>query len=115
MSKDFALLVDYKYCSGCHSCEVACKNEHHFGLGVNGIKLLEMEPMKIGEGMVDAWDWIYLPVPTALCDHCAARLEKGEEPTCVKHCQAFCLEYGTLDEMQARAAELDRKVCVYLP
>ncbi len=115
MSKEFALLVDYKYCSGCHSCEVACKNEHNFGLGVNGIKLLEMEPMKIGDGMVDAWDWIYLPVPTTLCDHCESRLAEGGEPTCVKHCQAFCLEYGTLDEMQARAAELDHKVCVYLP
>lgn len=115
MSKDFALLVDYKYCSGCHSCEVACKNEHHFDLGVNGIKLLQTEPMKIGEGMVDAWEWIYLPVPTRLCDHCEERLREGKEPSCVKHCQAFCLEYGTLDEMQARAAELQHDVCVYLP
>ena len=97
MSKDFALLVDYKYCSGCHSCEIACKNEHDFPIGVNGIKVLEMEPMKIGEGFHDAWDWIYLPVPTSLCDKCAERLAEGEKPTCVKHCQSFCLEYGPLD------------------
>ena len=115
MSKDSALLVDYKYCSGCHSCEVACKNEHGFPIGQFGIKVLEMPPMKIGEGVVDAWDWIYLPVPTALCDQCASRLEAGEKPTCVKHCQSFCQECGTLEDMQKRAAELDHKVAVFLP
>ncbi len=44
MSKDFALLIDYKYCSGCHACEIACKNELGLGLGQHGIKLLEMAP-----------------------------------------------------------------------
>lgn len=115
MSKDFALLIDYKYCSGCHSCEVACKNEHGFELGLYGIKVLEMTPMKIGEGIENAWDWSYIAMPTALCDHCEARLAAGQKPTCVKHCQSFCLEYGTLDEMNARAAELDHKVAVFLP
>lgn len=54
MSKDFALLIDYKYCSGCHACEIACKNELGLGLGQHGIKLLEMAPQKFGEGQVDA-------------------------------------------------------------
>ena len=33
------LLIDYKYCTGCHSCEVACKN--HLGLktGKWGIRI----------------------------------------------------------------------------
>lgn len=115
MSKDFALLVDYKYCSGCHSCEVACKNEHGFGLGSYGIKLLDTDAMKIGEGAHNAWDWIYLPVPTALCDHCQERIAAGGVPTCVKHCQSFCLSYGTLEEMTAKAAEADHKVSVFLP
>ena len=44
MSKDFALLVDYKYCSGCHSCEVACKNELGLPVGKFGIRVLENKP-----------------------------------------------------------------------
>ena len=89
MSKDFALLIDYKYCSGCYACEIACKNELGLGLGQHGIKLLEMAPQKFGEGQVDAWDWNYIAVPTGLCNRC--------------------------EEMKGRAAELDHKVAVFLP
>lgn len=115
MSKEFALLIDYKYCSGCHSCEVACKNELELAVGQYGIKILEISPQKISEGYVDAWDWSYIAAPTGLCNHCIDRTRKGEKPSCVKHCQAFCLESGTLDEMQKRAAEIDHEVAVFLP
>lgn len=27
MSKSYGLLIDYDYCTGCHSCETACKME----------------------------------------------------------------------------------------
>jgi len=36
------LLIDTEYCTGCHSCEVACKNEHHIPRGQWGIKLTEV-------------------------------------------------------------------------
>ena len=26
MSKD-AMIIDYKYCTGCHACEITCQNE----------------------------------------------------------------------------------------
>ena len=43
--KKHALLIDYKYCTGCHSCEVACRQEK----GIEsqdewGIKLAEFGP-----------------------------------------------------------------------
>ncbi|RLF04803.1 MAG: oxidoreductase, partial [Thermoprotei archaeon] len=25
----YGLLIDYEYCTGCHTCEVACKQEHN--------------------------------------------------------------------------------------
>ena len=111
MSKK-ALLINYKYCSGCHSCEIACRNHLQCGLGKWGIKLTEIQPFEAHPG---DWNWDYVPVPTKLCDQCAERVEAGEKPACVKHCQSFCLEYGSLDAMQKRAAELDHKVAVYLP
>ncbi|HCF70666.1 MAG TPA: oxidoreductase, partial [Syntrophomonas sp.] len=33
------LLIDYEYCTGCHSCEVACKKELELPKGKFGIKL----------------------------------------------------------------------------
>ena len=56
-----------------------------------------------------------MPVPTGLCNHCEPRVREGKKPSCVKHCQSFCMSYGTLEEMQQLAAEADHKVAIYLP
>ena len=39
--KGYGLLIDYEYCTGCYSCEVACKNELKLPHGKWGIKLLK--------------------------------------------------------------------------
>ena len=44
--------------------------------------------------------------PRTNADLCASRVEKGHVPTCVKHCQAKCLQYGDLEEL---SKELARK------
>jgi Fe-S-cluster-containing dehydrogenase component len=114
--EDYALLFDYKYCSDCHTCEVACKN--HLGTDIAkkpGIVVLEMGPYHLEEGNPDAWDWKYIPVPTALCDLCADRLDAGKAPTCVHHCLAKCIEYGPIEEMAKRAAEIGHKVSIFKP
>ena len=36
------LLIDYEYCTGCHTCEVACKQEHNYPVGKWGIKVNEI-------------------------------------------------------------------------
>ena len=38
------LLIDYNFCTGCHSCEAACKVEHGFQTGEWGIKLTQIGP-----------------------------------------------------------------------
>ena len=51
------ILVNYEFCTGCHSCEVACKK--HLGLpaGEFGIKLTETGPFEYSgaEGNKDRW------------------------------------------------------------
>ena len=69
-------------------------------MGKWGIKLTEIQPFEAHPG---DWNWDYVPVPTKLCDQCAERVEAGEKPACVKHCQSFCMEYGTPEEMAKRA------------
>lgn len=39
MSK--GLLIDYQWCTGCHSCEMACRKEHGLPDDEYGIKLTE--------------------------------------------------------------------------
>ena len=32
----YAILIDYDYCTGCHTCEVACQQEHDYPAGTRG-------------------------------------------------------------------------------
>ena len=90
----YGLLIDYEYCTGCQSCEVACKEEHNFPVGKWGIRVL------------DEGHWNKIPVPTDLCDLCAERLANNREPVCVHNCLGACMKFGTIEEM---AAELTKK------
>ena len=104
------ILVDYEWCTGCHSCEFACQMEHKLPVGQTGILVQPVGPWQI-EG--DRWQYAYAPVPTDQCDLCAERVGAGKVPTCVQHCQAFCLEYGTVEELAAKL-EGKTKQCLYV-
>lgn len=95
-NKTFGLMIDYQYCTGCHSCEVACKKEHDLEVGQWGIRLLQYGPTKKPNG---TYELKFIPMPTAQCDLCADRVEAGKLPTCVHHCQARTMSYGTLDDL----------------
>ena len=87
------ILINYDYCTGCHSCEVACKKELGLPEGEFGIKLSETGPFEYsaeakGPGR---WEWTWLPVVTKACDMCESRTAKGKMPMCVQHCQAWCV------------------------
>ena len=43
----YGLLIDYEYCTGCQSCEVACKEEHGIPVGQWGIHLLDDENYRL--------------------------------------------------------------------
>ena len=93
---DWGILVDYEWCTGCHTCETACQMEHGLPVGQFGIKLQEIGPWKYSE---DKWVLMNIPVPTDQCDFCAERLGQGKLPTCQHHCQAQCLKVGPVEEL----------------
>ena len=70
-----AILIDYKYCTGCHTCEVACQK--HLGLEPDkwGIKLTQIGPDEVAPRQ---WQYEFVPVPTDRCNRCADRLERGK-------------------------------------
>lgn len=110
--KKRALLIDYKYCTGCHSCEVACRQEKNITSQEEwGIKLSEFGPERLnGE-----WYWNYVPVPSTLCDLCEDRIEAGKKPACVHHCLAKCMEAVELEKIPQRLDALGEGVACFIP
>ena len=101
----YGLLIDYQWCTGCHSCEIACQMEHKMPVGKSGILVHDMGHWPIEEGG-DEWQLGYLAAPTTMCDGCEERRALGKVPTCVQHCQAWCMYYGEVEEL---ARKMDGK------
>ena len=107
------ILIDYQYCTGCYSCEVACQSEHTLPLGQWGVKVMQNGPwpIKDAEGNeTDQYVYDFIPSFTKLCDLCAERTEIGKLPSCVHHCEAACMEYGDMEELSKRLVEQPRSV-----
>ena len=105
------LLIDYNYCTGCHSCEMACKQELGLSVEQFGIKVSKIGPWKIDDSK---WQYDYIPTPPDLCDLCEERLAEGKLPSCVHHCQSACMYFGTLEELVA-LMEGKPKTVLYSP
>jgi Fe-S-cluster-containing dehydrogenase component len=99
------LLINYDYCTGCHTCEVACKQEHAFPPGLAGIVVKDCTRQTVGKVQVD-----FLPFPTDLCDLCVQRTRAGERPACVKHCMAGCMTFGDVRELAQKMEVTPRSV-----
>ncbi|WP_165062346.1 MULTISPECIES: 4Fe-4S dicluster domain-containing protein [unclassified Adlercreutzia] len=106
---EYGLLIHFEWCTGCHACEVACRNEHDFPIGKYGIKLTEQGPWQYGK---NDWEWDYVPITTNLCDMCKDRIDAGEKPACVHHCMAEVMDFGTKEEILKKSAELKGKCMV---
>jgi Fe-S-cluster-containing dehydrogenase component len=102
----YGLLIDYEYCTGCHACEVACKQEYNHPPGRGGMKVMEVLEELPNSKMYLA----YIPFPTELCVLCAPRIKRGEEPACVKHCMANCMKFGKVEELAKEASRKARQV-----
>ncbi len=92
----YGLLIEYGYCTGCHSCEVACQAENNLPIGQWGIKIAEIGPWQISE---EKWQYSYVAIPTDQCTLCEPRVEEGKMPSCVQHCQANVIKFGKVDDL----------------
>ena len=106
-----ALFIEYDYCTGCHACEVACKQEHNYSEGRCGIKVEEVVTVGVDEGDINV---SFVPYTTRFCDLCVRRVGAGDEPACVKHCQARCMAFGDVAKM-AKLMEKTPKSSLYAP
>ncbi|UWG99066.1 4Fe-4S binding protein [Dehalobacter sp. DCM] len=105
MSKNnerYALLINYEFCTGCHSCETACKVENNLTHGQWGIKVAQDGPRKLENGK---FEFIHVPIPTSLCNLCEDRVNKGKLPSCVQHCQAAVMSFGPVEELAEKISK----------
>ena len=94
---EYAMLIDYEYCTGCRSCEVACKQEYGRPAGqVGGVEVTEYTHI-LPNGKIFITN---IPHFTRACVFCAGRVKKGLEPACVKHCMARILNFGRLEDLR---------------
>ncbi|GHT79412.1 oxidoreductase [Actinomycetota bacterium] len=109
------ILVDYHYCSGCYSCEVACQSELDLPLNQWGVKVLQNGPWPIRDKVTgentERFNYDFIPAFTEICDLCEERVAKGKEPSCVHHCQADILRFGPVEEL---VKQLDEKPWQFL-
>jgi len=107
------ILADMHYCTGCHACEVACKQENDYPVGICGIKITEIIVEKPDSDKVH---FDYVPYFSPNCDLCAARIASGESdvPACVKHCGTASLFYGDIGELADRMEKMPRSI-LYSP
>lgn len=102
------ILIDYQYCTGCHSCEVACQQENGYEAGQFGITVTEYV-LKGKNGLtID-----YVPFMTDLCNLCLAREKQGKKPACVKHCLARCLLFGTVEDLMVEVKKMPKSLVFF--
>jgi Fe-S-cluster-containing dehydrogenase component len=106
---NYGLLIQQDWCTGCHACEVACKQEHNFNSGRCGIIVHETASTTPEKVYVD-----FTPTVTRFCDLCIDRTKKGEQPACVKHCQATCMMYGKISDL-AKTQEKQPRSSLWAP
>ena len=98
----YAMLIDYEYCTGCRSCEVACKQEYQRPAGrAGGVEVKEFVHRLPNDRLFIT----YIPTFTRACVFCAGRVKQGMAPSCVKHCMANVLTFGKLEDMQQQIPE----------
>ncbi len=101
----YGMFIDYDFCTGCHTCEVACQQEHNYPVGRNGIRVTEHEYETDDKVKID-----YIPFLTDLCDLCMPRQAEGLVPACVKHCQSACMEFGLIEKLTAKMKDRSKVV-----
>ena len=92
----YGLLIDYNYCSGCRTCEIACQQDHGYDPSRQGLTVAAIGPTRLPDGR---WQFDNVPLHTPYCNHCADRVAKGKRPACVHHCQAGCIDFGEVAEL----------------
>ena len=100
------LLIEYEYCTGCFTCQVACAQEYGWPAGMGGIQVIK----KVQQRPSGKPSLAFIPIPTELCTLCGHRTRKGLDPACVQHCMAKCMTHGPITQLIKQITRKTRHV-----
>jgi len=103
----YGLYIDYDWCSGCHACELACKQENDLKLDQWGIRVIERTYQSEDKRVIE-----YIPIPTEYCNLCVNRIAQGMKPACVHHCMTKCMDFGPIEEL-SKLVEKKKKSVIW--
>jgi len=92
------MMIDLDRCTGCYSCQTACRMVNGFSYDVKWLKVIRQHPEEI-DGELRLF---HLVVPMAL-DKCAECIARENPPLCVKVCMGSCLFIAPIDKLSTLA------------
>ncbi len=107
------ILIDYGFCTDCQTCMMACQVEHDLPEGHQGVTIQTIGIWPIDKDK-NEWQYDFIPTFTDECDLCKERTDKGELPTCVKHCLADVMTYGEIEDLARQMSGRPKQV-LYAP
>jgi len=100
MAKQYAFYIDSSACSGCKTCQVACKDKHDLDVGILWRRVYEISG---GDWIQDGDTWahnVFAYYVSISCNHC-------EEPICVSSCPTKALH-----KRKDGIVMIDQKKCI---
>lgn len=101
MAKQLAFYFDQRYCIGCDTCQIACKDKHNLEVGQLFRKVYEIdggEFRQTGEAVIPE---VYAFWLTVSCNHCV-------RPICVESCPTGALQKRAEDGI----VYIDQERCI---
>lgn len=95
--KGVAMLLDLDDCTGCFSCESACRETFRYDYDEDWMRVVRREPFVV-DGKLRQYHLI-----APVLDKCTECHAKETSPLCVTGCPAGALKIGTLPEMVKEA------------
>lgn len=101
MSQQLGFYVNQQFCTGCKTCQIACKDKHDLEVGANLLRVQEFSGggfVRVGAGYrPDVWAY-WVPV---YCNHCDA-------PSCVPSCPTGAIGKSAADGV----VSIDPEACI---
>lgn len=89
------MLLDLDMCTGCYTCQTACRETNHYGYDEQWMQVVRRDPY-----FIDGKLRMYHLVAPSL-DKCGLCYQNDPDPLCVKTCSSAALFVGPLDELTA--------------